>query len=111
MIIHKWISSDGSELDPTTDFKINFTLPILCYSQSTARPKRRPCLPLFFWLAERNGGSASFKYSFILIGRAFDSLSENRLFTRKSMGVRLRLRRQILGKEEGRLCQSGREIV
>jgi hypothetical protein len=27
MIIHKWISSDGSELVPTTDVKINLTLP------------------------------------------------------------------------------------
>jgi hypothetical protein len=26
MIIHKWISSDGSELVPTTDVKINFTV-------------------------------------------------------------------------------------
>jgi hypothetical protein len=25
MIIHKWISSDGSELVPTTDVKINIT--------------------------------------------------------------------------------------
>jgi hypothetical protein len=25
MIIHKWISSDGSELVPTTDVKINLT--------------------------------------------------------------------------------------
>jgi hypothetical protein len=29
MIIHKWISSDGSELVPTTDVKINLTLPYL----------------------------------------------------------------------------------
>jgi hypothetical protein len=27
MIIHKWISSDGSELLPTTDVQINLTLP------------------------------------------------------------------------------------
>jgi hypothetical protein len=27
MIIHKWISSDGSELVPTTDVEINLTLP------------------------------------------------------------------------------------
>jgi hypothetical protein len=27
MIIHKWISSDGSELVPTTDIKINLILP------------------------------------------------------------------------------------
>jgi hypothetical protein len=35
MIIHKWISSDGSELVPTTDIKINLTLPSLavnCFS-------------------------------------------------------------------------------
>jgi hypothetical protein len=30
MIIHKWISSDGSELVPTTDVKVNLTLPIMC---------------------------------------------------------------------------------
>jgi hypothetical protein len=29
MIIQKWISSDGSELVPTTDVKINLTLPVL----------------------------------------------------------------------------------
>jgi hypothetical protein len=29
MIIHNWISSDGSELVPTTDVKINLTLPYL----------------------------------------------------------------------------------
>jgi hypothetical protein len=27
MIIHKWISSDGSELVPITDVKMNLTLP------------------------------------------------------------------------------------
>jgi hypothetical protein len=29
MIFHKWISSDGSEMVPTTDVKINLTLPYL----------------------------------------------------------------------------------
>jgi hypothetical protein len=27
MIIHEWISSDGSEMVPTTDIKIKLTLP------------------------------------------------------------------------------------
>jgi hypothetical protein len=31
MIIHIWISSDGSELVPTTDVKINLTLPYISY--------------------------------------------------------------------------------
>jgi hypothetical protein len=34
MIIHKWISSDGSELVPTTDVKINHTLSYLSQAQT-----------------------------------------------------------------------------
>jgi hypothetical protein len=40
MLIHKWISSDGSELVSTTDVQINLTLPysIRCFLQKASYP-------------------------------------------------------------------------
>jgi hypothetical protein len=60
MVVHKWISSDGSELVPTTDVKINLTILFVSTSISWRIKKDASVLGLV-WVLEIRGASSAMK--------------------------------------------------